>query len=37
MTATMIVSLRSLFSLVLEFVDPDCLVFNLFRSVRVIF
>ena len=34
MTATMIVSLRSLFSLALDLIDPDCLVFNLKRSFQ---
>ena len=37
MTATMIVSLRSLFCLVFDFVDPECLVFNLYRDFQFIF
>lgn len=37
MTATMIVSLRSLVCLVFDFVDPECLVFNLYRDFQFIF
>ena len=37
MTATMMVSLRSLFSLALDFTEPDCLVFNLQRGFQFYF
>ena len=37
MTATMIVSLRSLFSLALDLIDLDCLVFNLKKSFQFYF
>ena len=37
MTATMMVNLRSLFSLAPDFTDPDCLVFNLQRGFQFYF